>query len=150
QNIGAAGSTGGTDYGDGISNINPDDIETMSVLKGPNAAALYGQRGSNGVILITTKTGKAGKGLNIQFNYDFSLGNALVEPDFQNVYGQGLNGDFTHFRKDDGSIVTMQQAIAGGFTGIPKLSGGRDRLTRSSWGAKMDGQRYEDPWGNVL
>ncbi len=149
QNIGAAGSSGGTDYGDGISNINPDDIETISVLKGPNAAALYGQRGSNGVILITTKSGKAGKGMNIQFNSDFSLGNALVEPDFQNVYGQGLNGDFTHFRKEDGTIVTMQQALAGGFKGIPKLSGGRDRLTRSSWGAKMEGQLYEDPWGNV-
>jgi TonB-linked SusC/RagA family outer membrane protein len=150
QNIGAASSTGGTDYGDGISNINPDDIETMSVLKGPNAAALYGQRGSNGVILITTKAGKAGKGMNIQFNSDFSVGNALVAPDFQNVYGQGLNGDFTHFRKSDGTIVTMKQAIDGGFTGTPKLSGGRDRLTRSSWGPKMEGQAYEDPWGNML
>ena len=150
QNIGAASSSGGTDYGDGISNINPDDIETMSVLKGPNAAALYGQRGSNGVILITTKSGKAGTGMNIQFKSDFSIGTALVLPDFQNEYGQGLNGDFTNFRKSDGSIVTMAQAIAGGFTGMPKLSGGRDRLTRSSWGAKMEGQTYEDPWGNVL
>uniref|UniRef100_UPI003D7FBF96 SusC/RagA family TonB-linked outer membrane protein n=1 Tax=Pedobacter sp. TaxID=1411316 RepID=UPI003D7FBF96 len=150
QNIGAASSTGGTDYGDGISNINPDDIATISVLKGPNAAALYGQRGSNGVILITTKAGTAGTGLNIQFNTDFSLGNALVEPDFQNVYAQGLNGDFTHFRKSDGSIVTMQQAIDGGLTGTPKMSGGRDRLTRSSWGPKMEGQAYEDPWGNML
>ena len=150
QNIGAASSTGGTDYGDGISNINPDDIETMSVLKGPNAAALYGQRGSNGVILITTKAGAAAKGMNIQFNSDFSVGNALVEPDFQNVYGQGLNGNFTHFRKSDGTIVTMQQATAGGFTGTPKMSGGRDRLTRSSWGPKMEGQPYEDPWGNLL
>jgi TonB-linked SusC/RagA family outer membrane protein len=150
QNIGAAGSSGGTDYGDGISNINPDDIETMSVLKGPNAAALYGQRGSNGVILITTKSGKAGKGMNIQFKSDFSVGTALVSPDFQNEYGQGLNGDFTNFRRTDGSIVTMAQAIAGGFSGMPKVSGGRDRLTRSSWGAKMDGQTYEDQWGNVL
>ncbi len=150
QNIGAASSTGGTDYGDGISNINPDDIETISVLKGPNAAALYGQRGSNGVILITTKAGKAGKGMNIQFQSDYSMGTALVSPDFQNEYGQGLNGDFTHFRKDDGSIVTMAQAVAGGFTGRPKVSGGRDRLTRSSWGARMEGQTYEDQWGNVL
>jgi TonB-linked SusC/RagA family outer membrane protein len=150
QNIGAASSTGGTDYGDGISNINPDDIETISVLKGPNAAALYGQRGSNGVILITTKAGKAGKGMNIQFQSDYSMGTALVSPDFQNEFGQGLNGDFTHFRKDDGSIVTTAQAIAGGFTGMPKVSGGRDRLTRSSWGARMDGQTYEDQWGNVL
>lgn len=150
QNIGSASSTGGTDYGDGISNINPDDIQTISVLKGPNAAALYGQRGSNGVILITTKSGQAGKGMNIQFNSDLSLGNALVAPDFQNQYAQGLNGNFTHLRKADGSIITMKQAIDGGITGTPKMSAGRDRLTRSSWGAKMEGQTYEDQWGNIL
>ncbi|MGJ1286491.1 SusC/RagA family TonB-linked outer membrane protein [Sphingobacterium spiritivorum] len=150
QNYGAAGSSGGTDYGDGISNINPEDIETISVLKGPNAAALYGQRGSNGVILITTKTGKAGRGLNINFNSDFSIGTALVLPDFQNVYGQGLNGNFTHFRKTDGTIVTMADAIANNYSGMPKMSAGRDRLMRSSWGAKMEGQQYEDQFGNVL
>ncbi len=150
QNIGPAGSTGGTDYGDGISNINPDDIETMSVLKGPNAAALYGQRGSNGVILITTKTGKSGQGLNIRYNTDYSLGSALVLPDFQNEYGQGLNGDFTHFRTTDGNIVSMSDAISQGLQGMPKMSAGRDRLTRASWGAHMDGQQYEDQWGNIL
>ncbi|MDR6785404.1 TonB-linked SusC/RagA family outer membrane protein [Pedobacter africanus] len=150
QNIGSASSTGGTDYGDGISNINPDDIQTISVLKGPNAAALYGQRGSNGVILITTKAGAAGKGMNIQFNTDFSLGNALVSPDFQNEYAQGLNGNFTHLRRADGTIITMAQAIAGNIQGTPKMSAGRDRLTRSSWGPKMEGQAYEDQWGNLL
>ncbi|MGJ1411595.1 TonB-dependent receptor plug domain-containing protein [Sphingobacterium thalpophilum] len=132
QNISSPNQSGGTDYGDGIGNINPEDIETMSVLKGPNAAALYGQRGSNGVILITTKSGKAGK---TRFNYgtDFSLGNALVLPDFQNVYGQGLNGTFTHFRKDDGTIVSMSDALKFGYSGLPKMSAGRDRTTRGSW-----------------
>lgn len=149
QNISSPNQSGGTDYGDGIGNINPDDIETMSVLKGPNAAALYGQRGSNGVILITTKSGKAGK-TSFNFNTDYSIGNGLVLPDFQNVYGQGLNGNFTHFRKDDGTIVSMAQALANNFTGTPKMSGGRDRTTRASWGAKMDGQTYEDMYGNVL
>lgn len=149
QNISAPNQSGGTDYGDGIGNINPEDIETMSVLKGPNAAALYGQRGSNGVILITTKSGKAGK---TRFSYgtDFSLGNGLVLPDFQNEYGQGLNGTFTHFRKDDGTIVSMSDAIKNGYSGIPKMSAGRDRTTRASWGAKMDGQTYEDAYGNIL
>jgi len=150
QTIGSADKWGGTDYGDGISNINPDDIETMSVLKGPNAAALYGQRGSNGVILITTKSGSAGKGMNIQFNSDFSFGNTLIAPDFQNEYGQGYNGNFTHVRKADGSIITMAAAIAGGITGTPKMSAGRDRITRSSWGPRMEGQAYEDQWGNLL
>lgn len=149
QNISAPNQSGGTDYGDGIGNINPDDIESMSILKGPNAAALYGQRGSNGVILITTKSGKAGR-TNFNFSSDYAIGNALVVPDFQNEYGQGLNGTFTHFRKDDGTIVPMSQAIANGFSGMPKASAGRDRTTRASWGARMDGQTYEDMYGNIL
>lgn len=150
QNINPAGSSGGTDYGDGISNINPDDIETMSVLKGPNAAALYGQRGSNGVILITTKTGKSSQGLNIRYNTDYSMGSALVLPDFQNVYAQGLNGNFTHFRTTEGTIVSMNDAINQNLEGMPKMSAGRDRLTRASWGPRMEGQTYEDQWGNIL
>ncbi|MDQ0106198.1 TonB-linked SusC/RagA family outer membrane protein [Chitinophaga terrae (ex Kim and Jung 2007)] len=150
QNIGAAGSTGGIDFGDGISNINQEDIESISVLKGPNAAALYGQRGSNGVILITTKSGSARKGIGIKFSSDYSIGNALVTPDFQNEYGQGLNGEFTHFRGEDGKIYTIAQAKQLGIKGMPKMSAGRDRIARSSWGAKMEGQTYEDQWGNIL
>ena len=149
QNISAPSQSGGTDYGDGIGNINPDDIESMSVLKGPNAAALYGQRGSNGVILITTKSGKAGK-TSFNFNTDYSVGSGLILPDFQNEYAQGLNGTFTHFRKDDGTIVSMATALANNFTGMPKMSAGRDRTTRASWGAKMEGQTYEDMYGNIL
>lgn len=150
QNIKPAGSTGGIDYGDGISNINPEDIETMSVLKGPNAAALYGQRGSNGVVLITTKTGSSRKGLGVRFSSDYSVGSALVTPDFQDEYGQGLNGDFTHFRATSGTVYTMAQAKAQNLTGMPKMSAGRDRIARSSWGPKMEGQEYEDQWGNIL
>lgn len=150
QNLKPASATGGIDYGDGISNINPEDIESISLLKGPNAAALYGQRGSNGVVLITTKTGSAGKGLGVRFSSDYSIGNALVTPDFQNEYGQGLNGDFTHFRATDGKVYTMAEAKTLGLQGMPKMSAGRDRIMRSSWGAKMEGQEYEDQWGNVL
>ncbi|MET7000247.1 SusC/RagA family TonB-linked outer membrane protein [Chitinophaga defluvii] len=150
QNIRAASSTGGMDYGDGISNINQDDIESISVLKGPNAAALYGQRGSNGVILITTKSGSARKGIGVKFSSDYSIGTALVTPDFQDVYGQGLNGDFTHFRATDGKVYTMADAKAQGLQGMPKMSAGRDRIARSSWGPKMEGQEYEDQWGNIL
>ena len=63
SNQGAAGTFGGIDRGDGLISINPDDIESMSVLKGGTAAALYGSRAANGVILITTKSGRAQKGL---------------------------------------------------------------------------------------
>lgn len=96
----AFGSTGGggtgefnrTDYGSGISDLNPDDIETMSVLKGPNAAALYGSRASNGVILITTKKGRAGKGVGVTYTTNMQWDTPLVLPKFQNEYGQGNNG----------------------------------------------------------
>lgn len=149
-NPNSPGSSGGIDFGDGISNINPEDVESISVLKGPNAAALYGQRGSNGVILITTKSGKSRKGIGIQYNVDYSHGDALVLPDFQDEYGQGLDGTFTHFRGNDGKIYTWAAAQAANIQGMPKTSGGRDRFTRASWGAKMQGQLYEDQWGNVL
>src|SRR6218665_1490429 len=150
SNINSPTNTGGIDYGDGISNINPEDIETLSVLKGPNAAALYGQRGSNGVILITTKTGKLRQGVGVKLGSDFSLGTALVLPDFQDEFGQGLDGNFTNFRGNDGKIYSGSAAQTGNLQGIPKMSAGRDRLTRGSWGPAMQGQAYEDPWGNLL
>ncbi len=149
--FGQAGRWGGTDYGDGISNINQDDIESISILKGPNAASLYGQRGSNGVILITTKSGKSRKGIGVKFNSSFSVGDAAVLPDFQNEYGQGFNGEFTHLRATaDGTIYSWEDAQNMGITGIPKMSAGRNRLTRGSWGAAYDGRLHEDQFGNEL
>ena len=137
----------GVDGGDGISNINPDDIESVTVLKGPNGAALYGQLGANGVILITTKSGGKNRKPTIQYNGSFSVGNALIKPDYQNVYGQGYDQQFTFYRKADGSIVTYDPSLSGG---IPKLSGGRNPTSRGSWGPKMEGQMIEDMWGDTV
>ncbi|MFC0773563.1 SusC/RagA family TonB-linked outer membrane protein [Terrimonas alba] len=109
------GLTGGTDRGDGIAAINPDDIESITVLKGGTAAALYGSRGANGVILITTKKGKAQKGIGVEYNSTLTMENVSVFPDFQYEYGQG-----------DGGVkpTTLQEAQATG---------------RRSFGAKIDG-----------
>jgi TonB-linked SusC/RagA family outer membrane protein len=82
------------DLGTGISDINPDDIASISILKGPNAAALYGSRASNGVILITTKKGGSGKGLGISFSSNVSIQSPLLLPKYQNEYGRGVNGAF--------------------------------------------------------
>lgn len=79
--------------GGGISDINPDDIKSISVLKGPNAAALYGSRAGNGVILITTKKGKKGQGLGITINSNITFENPLLLPKYQNEYGQGTDGN---------------------------------------------------------
>ncbi|HTD39742.1 MAG TPA: SusC/RagA family TonB-linked outer membrane protein, partial [Mucilaginibacter sp.] len=76
------------DGGDGISNLNPDDIESMSVLKGASAAALYGSQAANGVILITTKKGKAGK-TSVDFSSSTTFQKPFSLPKFQSEYGQG-------------------------------------------------------------
>ena len=83
-----------SDLGTGISDINSDDIESMSVLKGPNAAALYGSRASNGVILITTKKGSNQPGFGVSLSTNISFQNPLFLPEYQNEYGAGKDGVF--------------------------------------------------------
>ncbi len=83
---------GGTDGGDGLSAINPNDIESINVLRGANAAILYGSQGANGVIIITTKKGKAGK-VQIDFNHSTVLEQVSGLPDFQYKYGT-VGGDY--------------------------------------------------------
>ncbi len=116
-NLGSAGMWGGKDLGDGISSINPDDIETISVLKGPSATALYGTRAQNGVILITTKKGTARKGIGVEINSNYVIEDPLVDySEFQQVYGSGSRGE---------AAQTIDDAI---------------NWARSSWGEKMNGQ----------
>ena len=89
---GGAGEYGGGDNGDGIGNLNPDDIEKMTVLKGQSASALYGARASNGVILITTKKGKKGDDWALNYTLNMMMENPVDLTDFQKVYGQGTGG----------------------------------------------------------
>ncbi len=115
---------GGRDYGDGIQNINPDDIETLSVLKGPNAAALYGSRGANGVILITTKTGTK-KGWGVSFNSNTTFEEPNILPTFQNEYGVGYDDDMSSWNTETINGVDYPQ--------IPQWA-------LDHWGPKMEGQ----------
>lgn len=94
RSFGGAGSGGGVDLPNGAADINPDDIESISVLKGPNAAALYGLRAGNGVIVITTKRGTAGKKFAISVNTNLTFSNPLLLPNYQNSYGQGGSNYF--------------------------------------------------------
>lgn len=94
-NFGSAGLEGGYDLGDGISAINPDDIETMTVLKGPAASALYGSRASHGVILITTKKAEKDR-VSVEYNGSFTIDSQLAKWDnIQQVYGMGNGGQYT-------------------------------------------------------
>lgn len=121
---------GALDKGSGISDINPDDIETMSVLKGPAAAALYGSRAGNGVVMITTKTGKETKGIGISFNSNITFENPMMTPDFQNVYGQGGWIDKKIGVDAEGKDITEKVR-------------GFDNNVNGSWGLKMDGSTQD-------
>ncbi len=87
-------NTTGADYGHGSAEINPADVEEITVLKGPAAAALYGSRAANGVIMITTKSGKNAKGLGLTFNTSLTFEDVLILPKFQNEFGGGFAGQF--------------------------------------------------------
>ncbi|WP_019037546.1 SusC/RagA family TonB-linked outer membrane protein [Psychroflexus tropicus] len=82
------------DYGNGASEFSPDDIESISILKGAGSAALYGTRAANGVVLITTKRGKKSEGLGVSINSNFTIETLLTLPDYQNEYGVGSNGQY--------------------------------------------------------
>ena len=125
QTLDAAQVWGGRDYGDGINNINPDDIENVTVLKGPGGASLYGARGSNGVILITTKKGRKGKGIGVDFNSNTTFDKPNVIPTQQNVWGGGYDDNYTSF-----GTTTVN--------GV-EYSTWPSWLT-DSWGGKMDGR----------
>ncbi len=90
--IGVSGGGVYADGGDGLSSINPDDIESMTILKGAPASALYGSRAKDGVIMITTKTKGKTKGIGISYNGNFTDETPLDFTDYQKVYGQGENG----------------------------------------------------------
>ncbi|MBV7531901.1 SusC/RagA family TonB-linked outer membrane protein [Chitinophaga sp. sic0106] len=130
-NMGNPGKYGGSDMGDGMASINPDDIEDITVLKGGPAAALYGSRGLGGVILITTKSGKARKGLGVEVNSNFTIDKVHDFRDFQDQYGQGTQG------------------------AKPTDAGGAKATGLSSWGAKLDGSTTplfngtNSPYANV-
>lgn len=121
---GTSGDNLPADFGSGLSDINPDDIESVTVLKGPGAAALYGQRGANGAVLITTKSGNAKKNkLGVTFTSNTSWESVNRGPDTQYEYGQGQFG------------VSY-------FSYNASVDGANQNGTSSSWGAPFDGQSF--------
>lgn len=112
---------------DGISSINPDDIESMSVLTGAAAAALYGSQGANGVVLITTKKGEEGK-LRINYSNDTQFMNPLVMPEFQTTYGSA-EGEFASWGAKKNATWESKDFFQTGFTETNSigLSAGNDR-----------------------
>ena len=117
SNLQAAGMWGGFDTGDGLSALNQDDIESIDVLKGASAGTLYGERGANGVLMITTKKGKASKGVRVDYNGNYTIDEPAIFPRFQRLYGQGANGRLT-------------------------TSAGEAIENSASWGPRLQGQDF--------
>jgi TonB-linked SusC/RagA family outer membrane protein len=105
------------DFGNGAGEVNQDDIESVSVLKGPAAAALYGTRAANGAIIIETKNAGKNKGMGISYNTSFFVDSAFKLPEFQNEYGQGNSGQFEY---------------------VDGLGGGINDNITYSWGPRLD------------
>ena len=133
-------------FGSGLSEINPDNIQEMTVLKGPNAAALYGSRAANGVILVTTKTGAGTKGIGVEINSNTTFERPWVKPNFQNTYGGG-NGYRTWYNDGWSGSITDPLEISqyrGAYGPNAPLNGTEG--TDESWGAPMDGRLMRQWW----
>lgn len=109
-----AGTPQEIDYGNGAGELNADDIESISVLKGANAAALYGSRAANGVILITTKSGKTKNKFQVAVNSTTTFESVLRLPTYQNSYSQGLNGKFEYWDGNNGHGTQDHQDMSWG------------------------------------
>lgn len=127
---------GSVDYGNGFSDLNPDDIESIQVLKGASASALYGSRAANGVIMVTTKSGRQSKkGIGVTYSFNTTWDEAAHFPDYQYVFGQGV-------AKNIGGKNTPWEgqqyySYGKGEDGLASTSG-----TSSAFGPKFDGQMF--------
>ena len=117
-----ASAYGGRDYGNALSDLTADNIASMTVLKGPNAAAIYGSRASNGAVVINTKSGKGGlEGTRITFSTYMTNDKFSIFPKYQNQYGQGFGGEFNY---------------------VDGAGGGVNDGADESWGPKLDGRTH--------
>lgn len=132
------------DYGNELKNLNPEDFATVSVLKGAAATALYGSRGLNGAVVITTKSGQSRKGLGIQISQTFGADYVYKQPRMQNVYGPGAMAGYVDYgtQSPDGSYYKFdnQRQFMLNAEGKHSLMGGWDW---ESYGPKYDGSEIE-------
>lgn len=126
----------GVDYGSGLNDINPEDIESMTVLKG-GSAALYGMRAGNGVILITTKSGKKNSGLKVSYDGNITIDRIANIPKLQNSYGQGNSGDEWHWQSNHPELTYQEYAENYGFNWVDGSNGIND-FYDESWGPRLD------------
>ncbi|MBS1663725.1 MAG: SusC/RagA family TonB-linked outer membrane protein [Bacteroidetes bacterium] len=134
----AVNPNGATDYGNAISDINPDDIKSVSVLKGANAAALYGSRAANGVILITTKSGKSKSGFGVDLSTSSTMDKVYILPDYQNSYGLGYYGSEHEWKLNQPQMTYQDYSKQYGYNYVDGRGGGVNDMSQESWGPRLD------------
>ena len=128
-------STDDTDWGNELKNLNPDDFESVSVLKGAAATALYGSRGLNGAVVITTKSGKGKKGLGVTFSQTFGIDHVYAGPKFQNSFGDGYMAGYANGKPSGNAQHTNEFYL--------NSSGKHAVYAGYDWGPRFDGQPIE-------
>lgn len=133
-------STFAIDYGDGTSDVNPDDIESITVLKGPAATALYGSNAANGAIIITTKSGgNQDAKLSVSYSTNVMFETLTTSPELQYEYGQGTNSNYYYYLRSGDNAKGL------GYHPVPDYT---STVSLESWGPRMDGslqyQYYDD------
>ena len=142
---------GGVDWGNTASDLDPNDIESMTVLKGANAAALYGSRATNGVILITTKKGFKGRKLGVDFNSSVVANKPGYWPKYQNQYGGGWDGEEYIYKKylaaNPGSTLSYNDyAKKYSYNYVDGNGGGVNDAWPINWGPRLDIGLKLDQW----
>lgn len=131
-------STGASvNLGSGINDINPEDIESISVLKG-GSAALYGMRAGNGVILITTKSGRRDKGVTISYDGNITIDRIYNLPELQNKYGQGFKGSEYEYNNSGYEGSYQAYAVDKAYCFVNGKGGGVNDSADESWGPRLD------------
>jgi TonB-linked SusC/RagA family outer membrane protein len=138
--------SGGIDWGNAAADIDPNNIETMTVLKGANATALYGSRATNGVILITTKKGNEGRKLGVDFNSSVIIDRPSYFPAFQNEYGGGDRGSEYYWQKDHPEMTYQDYAKQYGYNWVDGQGGGVNDGWPINWGPRLDAGLKLDQW----
>ncbi|HWK55688.1 MAG TPA: SusC/RagA family TonB-linked outer membrane protein [Parapedobacter sp.] len=131
-------TTSAVDFGSGIQDLDPNNIASINVLKGANAAALYGSRAANGVIIITTKGGTGEQGIGVTYSGGFSFENPYILPKFQNKYGQGNLGSEYYYKLAGSPGTYAEWAPLNGFSYVDGAGGGVKDGYDESWGPRLD------------
>lgn len=137
---------GGYDFGNSIQDLNPNDVDNVTVLKGAAATALYGSRGSNGVIVITTKKGGKSQKPNLSYSFGYNIDKVYKLPRYQNKYGGGYTFEKLYYNENPEAFPVDRKGSYDDNDGLGPYDLLPQYATDESWGPKFEGQLYRPYW----